>query len=408
MTERLAQLLHEEAAGLEVPAPDASAVLASGRGAQRRRRLTSAVGALALVAAVGGSVLAVDALSGPDRDDAVDPAAPFDAGPVFSLGTTVYLEGGAEQAQVDDTAVKSLFYTSAGVLVRHGENQFSDGGGPQRFSLVREDGTVSPIGVVTEETVPGTDPGEPYLAFAEQASDGGFEVVVRDLRDDTEAARVPLPADATATGGGWSVPPVALDGDRVWVGTGPQPYVVDWRAGAVEATDAVDPGFLEIVGGRHLDEGEEGAAVVDAASGERLLELPLRNDEETSSSPSLSPDGRFVMVTVEDLPGAGGYAPPSSFEVYSVETGEAVTVEQPPYGVGWTASGDLFSLTETELTTCDADSGACTTRPHGIEVPAPTPQRQVCERDAGGRYCYTEGGGGWDETLRLGGRTYES
>jgi len=405
MTERLTQLLHDEVDGLDVPTPDARAVLAAGRGARRRRRITSTVGALALVAAVGGSVVAVDALTGGGATDAVDPAAPSDANPVFSLGTTVYLEGGREEAQIDDAAIKSLFYTSAGVLVRHGENQDSDGGGPQRFSLVRDDGTVSPIGLVTEETVPGTDPEQPFLAYASPAGGSGFELTVHDLRTDDEVASIMLPRGARSSGGGWNAPPVALDGDQVWVGSAPQPYLVNWRTGSVTPTDAIDPGIPEVTSGLAVSAEEDEATVVDLASGEELLSAPQVNDADTDSWADLSPDGRYLMVAVEDMRTRDGA---ESFEVYSVETGEAVTVDHPPYDVGWTGGGDLFFLTETDLTTCEATTGECTTRPHGIEVPAPTPQREVCERDATGEICYVEGGGGWDETLRMGGRTYES
>ena len=140
---------------------------------------------------VGGTALGVNALNGGD-DSKSDPATPSITGPVFSIGTTVYLDGGAQQVQIDDDAIKSLYYTSAGVLVRHGDNNWSDGGGPQRFSLVRPDGTVDPIDVVTEETVHSTDPTQPYLAYAEE-TDAGIDVVLRDLRDDTEAARVSIP-----------------------------------------------------------------------------------------------------------------------------------------------------------------------------------------------------------------------
>ncbi len=71
--------------------------------------------------------------------------------------------------------------------MRHGDNNWSDGGGPQRFSLVRPDGTVDRIGVTTEETVHSTDATQPYLAYAEE-TEAGVDVVVRDLRDDSEAA----------------------------------------------------------------------------------------------------------------------------------------------------------------------------------------------------------------------------
>ena len=139
-----------------------------------------------------------------------------------------------------------MYYTSAGVLVRHGNNPYSDGGGPQRFSLVRPDGSVDPIDVVTEETVHSTDPGAPYLAYAETV-DGTVEIVVRDLRDDSEAARVPMPGDFSW--GGWPAPPVALSGDLVYVGTEDVARTVSWRTGEVAEVDTVRPGYPDVSGG---------------------------------------------------------------------------------------------------------------------------------------------------------------
>ena len=63
-------------------------------------------------------------------------------GATFTVGVTAYLDGGAVTATIDDKAVKSSYYTSVGLLVRHGNNNYSDGGGPQRFSLVTPNGTV--------------------------------------------------------------------------------------------------------------------------------------------------------------------------------------------------------------------------------------------------------------------------
>ena len=108
----------------------------------------------------------------------------------FSVGNNVYIDGGDQRATIDDTSVKSLYYTSAGILVRQGNNPDSDGGGPQRFSLVAPDGTVKPISVVTEETVHSTDPTQPYLAYAETTS-GSTDVVVWNLENDSEEARDP-------------------------------------------------------------------------------------------------------------------------------------------------------------------------------------------------------------------------
>src|SRR5687768_10765547 len=112
MTERLAQLMHAEADHLDVPPPDAGAALARGRGLRRRRRATAGVGTFAALAVIAGGALGVNAVTGGDDGDGkVEPAAPFDSGAVFSIGTTVYLDDAAAQATIDDTSIKSLHYT---------------------------------------------------------------------------------------------------------------------------------------------------------------------------------------------------------------------------------------------------------------------------------------------------------
>ena len=189
MTERLSTLLREEASTLDVPPPPAASVVTRGRSLRRRRRVGAAAAALALVTVVGtGLAMGLDG-SGDDGATGVDPAGPSTGhGAVFSLGTTVFYDGGTQSATIDDQAIKSTYYTSAGLLVRHGDNNASDGGGPQRFSLVTEDGTVTPVSVVTEEVVPGIDPAQPYLAYAEVV-DGEVQVVVHDVATDEEVAR---------------------------------------------------------------------------------------------------------------------------------------------------------------------------------------------------------------------------
>ena len=209
MTERLADLMHRAVDDLTVPPAPSAEVLRHGRKARRRRGYATAAGAaVAVVVASGIGVVALggddDKGSGKDRPSQVADIAGGLTGPVFSIGTTVYLNGGSRTATIDDKAIKSMYYTSAGVVVRHGNNNYSDGGGPMRFSLVAPDGTVRPLDVTFEETVPSTDPDEPYLAYAEVVGDV-VQVVVLDVRDGSEAARVPVP-DAK-TWGGWEAPP---------------------------------------------------------------------------------------------------------------------------------------------------------------------------------------------------------
>ena len=395
MTERLAQLLRDEADRLDVPPPDALASLHLGRRVRLRRRVTSATAALAVVVAVGGGALGVNALtSGGDPDAVPEPAAPLDTGAVFALGSTVYLDDGAVRAEIDDRAVKSLYYTSAGVLVRHGNNAGSDGGGPQRFSLVHPDGTVDRIGVTTEETVPGTDPTQPYLAWAEVTGDEA-EVVVRDLRDDTEAARVPIPS--ADPGGGWAAPPVTLSGDTVYADTGDGLFAVDWRSGEVEDRgDEQAPAAR----GRTTTYSEDEIAVVDAATGDTLLSIPVAGYGYFR----LSPDGSHAMVVVDEA----DLSDDVSFDVYDVGTGEHVSLPGHAYDYGWTAAGDLFRVGAREVTTCDTGTGECTGSPHGIEMPSPAPEQEVCVPMKGATVCSTEGGETWQSQLKLGGVTYES
>jgi hypothetical protein len=377
MTERLSTLLHDEATALDVPPPTAAAVLSRGRRLQRRRRTVTWGASLAALAVIGGAAVTASSLGGADTatDDAPAVAQPG-TGPAFSIGTTVYLDGGRTLATVDDKSIKSLYYTSAGLLVRHGNNPYSDGGGPQRFSLVTPEGAVRPIGVVTEETVAATDPEQPYLAYAETTG-GTTEVVLRDLRDDTEAARIALPSGLSW--GGWPAPPVALSGDLVYVGTDDTMRAVNWRTGEITEVDTVDPGYPDISAGRSVSGGEQEVTVVDVATGDTLLDVPL----DDFGFGTLSPDGHFVKVDSGMDPGAG-------VDVYDVETGASVTIEGE--GFGWSPDSDLFSVHGSRLTTCEPTTGECTSTSLDLTV---EPESSQDPED-------------FTDDLKLGGLTYES
>ena len=136
---------------------------------------------------------------------------------------------------------------------------------------------MQPLDVTFEETVPSTDPDQPYLAYAEEV-DEVVQVVVLDVRDGSEAARVPVP-DAKKWGG-WEAPPVSLDGDLVYVGTDDVQRVVDWRTGEVSTTDAVGPGFPNVRDGHAVMYADRGTSVVDVSDGSVIFDRAAR----TSSS----------------------------------------------------------------------------------------------------------------------------
>lgn len=380
MTERLTALMRAEAEGLAVPPPPAGPVLARGRRLRRRRRTTSALAGLAALALVaGGTSLA---LGGADRDRAVDPAgSPAPAadglGAVFSVGATVYLDGGRRSVTIADTSVKSFYYTSAGLLVRQGDNPWSDGGGAQRFSLVRADGTTSPVGVETEETVHATDPAQPYLAYA-RTRGGTVEVVVHDVSTDEEVAVVPVP------GASASFLPVALSGDLVYLGADGQDFVVDWTTGEITRPGIVR-GYPEVAGGHAAVQGDGQVGVIDAATGETLLTVETADYAYLS----LSPDGRFAKLDADEQV--------SGFDVYDVAAGTHVQLPGATYDYGWTADGDLFRLQESpqgvRLSTCEADTGSCATSEPDLATP-PNDAAASSEDYSG--------------ELKLGGLTYES
>lgn len=302
------------------------------RAARRRRTAALGIGAAGAAAAVAlGAVMLPSTGSG---DAASDPGI----GPAFSAGTTVFYGNGDNTAKIDDKAVKSLFYTSAGVLVRHGDNPWSDGGGPQRFSLVAPDGTVTRLRLVSEETVHVTDADQPYVVYGENR-DGRLQAVVYDVAADREEARI----DVAATEDSWF--PVSFDGDSVWLQNGydGKSYVVDWRTGTVEESDI--SGIASVAGG-HAVSGADGAStVIDVATGETLLTGSGNGYFE------LSPDGRYA--TFADEMGRG-------FDVYDVSAGEVTSsFDSDVFGWSWTPGGELFKVGKDEVTTCSPSTGEC-------------------------------------------------
>ena len=351
MTDRLSALLHEEAERLHVPMPAARETLAAGRRVRRRRRVTQGLTAAVVVAAMGvGSAFLArgDGGAAPDDGHVADPAADGALGPAFASGDTVYLDGGATAVTLDEVA-QTIYYTSAGYLVRTNATGNSDGGAPFHFVLLRPDGTTTKLGLTLGEVVPSTDADQPYLAYAE-TDNGRIEVVVMDVTTGEEVARVPVTGQMTW--GGWSAPPVALDGDQIYVGTDGATAVVDWRTGEVSTTDRVGPGYPTVVGGRSLTSTDGRLRILDVGTGDVLFE----SDGEGFPWGQISPDGRFATIQdqMSDNP---------TLEVYTLDTESHITVAGPAPQLGWTPDGTLFGVSEQGLSMCSATTGRCTTTP---------------------------------------------
>ena len=352
MTERLSALLREEAERLQPPPPPTRETLAAGRRITRGRRLASSVAVAAAVVVVGVGAAMVG--QGSDaRDDAAitEPAStgkPVDLGVVFAEGNRVYLNGGSSSVLLDEVA-QALYYTSAGLLVRTNETGASDGGAPFHFVLIGADGKASTLGVTLGEVVPSTDPSQPLLAYARSDADE-VQVVVHDLSTDTEVTRVDVPG--LDWSGGWEAPPVSIAGDLVYVGGGEATTVVNWRTRKVSAANSVDPVWPQ-AGGRSMVLREDGTRDgVDIASGKVLvsragLKFPWGSN---------SPDGRFAIIYDQDsIKGA--------FEVYTLDRGTKVSINEPAWEFGWTAAGGLYRVNKAGVHQCDVETGRCTTTP---------------------------------------------
>ena len=357
MTERLSTLLAEETVHLDIPAPDAAGVLAQGRRLHRRRRTTTAVaGSLAVAVVVAGAL----ALGGPGVDDSarvvpVDEPAPYADGGAFAVGTDVYFGDG--DAPITDVGepVKALYYTSAGVVVRTGDEAATDSAGSSHYRLVTGAGQSRDLGIDLGDRVPGTDPEQPLLAWAEQAG-GGWDVVVLDVRDGSEVARVPVPD--SFTWGGWEGPPVALSGDFVHVGVDDATIDVQWRTGEAHPSVTLPRSTMPSVnGGRAVveDRGTDEVTVVDVRSGEVLMSLP----RDRSPMVSLSPDGRYAKVMFFGR----AMSTQETFTVREVGTDRETKVAGAGWDYGWTADGHLMTVGDDEVTVCPPLGGDCTSTP---------------------------------------------
>ncbi|MCW2813278.1 MAG: hypothetical protein JWN84_733, partial [Nocardioides sp.] len=318
----------------------------------RTRRLAGATAVVATLAVVATGAVLVGGRGDDARrvDPAPAPPAAADLGAVFSIGTEVYLDGAERSVAIADKAIKSFFYTSAGLVVRHGDNSFSDGGGPQRFSLVTVDGDVQPMDLVTEEVYHASDPSRPYLVYAEP-EDGVMTAHVLDVRTGEDAVEVPLPDHS----GGFA--PIALSGDTLYVGDYERDRTFEVDVPTASVARVVDTRYDQVAGGRGAVQQDDGWTVVDVASGEVLLDVTPAGG---SAFVRLSPDGRYASVVTED----GRTFDPTSYIVHDLESGTSVELPTPSQlgAGGWSNDGEsLFSVDGSgTVTSCEAATGVCT------------------------------------------------
>jgi hypothetical protein len=353
MTERLSTLLHDEAHDLPIPAAPGDAILSRGRTKVRRRR----IGAVAGVAAVAS--LGVALTTGPDLRPAPGPAdgAADPSGWAVSTGSTVHLGNGATAKL--PAKIKSIYYTSAGTVVRTGRRSSTDAP-DSAYALVTDDGAVHSLGLQLGDRAPSTDPTLPYLAYAEPRGEGhdGWNVVLRDVDTGDVAASVAV--DGAFTWGGWNAPPVALDGDHVYVALDEATLDVDWRTGQVSpAPHMLGSFFPDVDGGRTVlvDDRANTSTVVDVATGRTLMQT-----SQDQGQLMLSPDGRFALVVGMaecDEDGTCTMEDPET-EVLDVATGARIaTLHLDSRDFGWTPDDRVLTTEGGAVETCSPRTGAC-------------------------------------------------
>ena len=367
MTERLSQLMHDEASRLSPPLPDPASILAEGRRLRRRSHVTSgltAAAVLALIAGVGG-IVALNT-GGGDPDGKAEVTTTSDAPVTYGVGSAVVVDDAV--AQVPDT-VHSFHYTSLGVLVRSNPHDgASDGSGPESLTLVKDDGSAVDLGTIPEGVGPATDPAEDVYVLAEASGDG-FVAVVRDAGTGETLDEVELPDLPKSY---WDVPPLALDGDTLYVGYKKETAAVDLATGEFAIVEAMSGGIPEVNDSRYAMSSEGTISVMDVGAdlgpedgpGPTIL---LSVETEGYAWGTLSPDGRFLRVVSEGGMDGGEWVEPESIQVYDIASGGLQEFDN-PYGWGWTADGELFRVDGDTVTTCDAATGECAESPAAVKA----------------------------------------
>ncbi len=205
---------------------------------RRRRRGATAAAVLGLAAVLAVAAVGVSTL-GPDNTSSPQPAGQTDTGWAVASGSTVQLGNGKT---IDlHQPVGFLFQTSAGVLVNFGPRN-APWGGSRKYALLSQDGaTRTDFTIPVDDTLPGTDPTQPYAVYA-QATDSPttWDLVVRDLRVNKVVETIPVKGSYTWTDNiPEGVPGVFLSGSHVYISFDDTAVSVDLKTRKVTPNDVL-------------------------------------------------------------------------------------------------------------------------------------------------------------------------
>jgi hypothetical protein len=362
MTDDLSLLLRREADALDVPPAPTAAILAGTRRTRRRRAGGRSLLAVTIAAAAVTAVALAPRLAGGDASREL-PVAASDRLDGWAVASGHEVQLGSGRTVDVGASVKSVYYTSAGVLVRTGDSAATDAP-DSTYRLIGDDGELGSFALDLGDRVPGTDPASPYLAYADATgSPDRWAIVLVDVRTGEVGATTEV--DGAFTWGGWVAPPVALSDGLVYVGLDDATLAVDPFAGTVGPTSLPGSTAPTVSGGREVvGETDEPSTVVDVASGAELLTIDIGQAHS-----SLSPDGRYAIAIpwrTCDEDDRCTYDEPST-RVYDVTTGNSVEIPLTGYAYGWTPGGDLLRRSDGSVDVCSAATGECSSTPIDVD-----------------------------------------
>ncbi|GAA3521275.1 hypothetical protein GCM10022234_16420 [Aeromicrobium panaciterrae] len=381
MSDQLIEQIRDHAAAEPVPDLDLADVMRRGRRVRRRRSVARRTIATLAVGAVAGTTFVVAS----NRNDGTSQlvvstsiaakdvalvSTAYRTGGAFSRGDTLWFSDPSYAVDLGVT-IQMMLYTSTGVVAGVTNN---DSGDVKRdYVYVGTDGSVRELNL-PGNVVPGTDAQADRFAYLTKKG-SGFEIHVVEASTGRELATRDF--DATYTWAGWDVPPIGLTGDYVVVGVDQGQQVINWQTGE-RVTDVPDARLPSTGGGRALggDLGDVTYQLGDSRKLRSTTELAAAGEDGAPpwAANELSPDGRFVetvntFVQVDEQGkvegatlGFGDAVSDPVVYVTNVDTGHRITLPGHGRTYGWTPDGRLMRVDGTKVTTCDASTGACTTR----------------------------------------------
>ena len=307
---------------------------------------TTALATVAVLAVIGGSVAV--ALASPVTTGRTDPlpAGGFGSTGAFSVGQKLYIGG----QEIDwDEPIKTLYYTSAGVVVRSGAQEATDSAGPSHFTLVEPDGSRTPVEIDAGDRILGFEPDSTHVAYAEP-NGPSWDVVVKDVKTGEELGRQTIAG--TFTWGGWEAPPVAIDGDWVWVHFDDGWTEVAWADGAIRL-DATTENTYEVANGHYADWNSRNDlwTIRRMSNHTKVADVQL----EKGWYAFFSPDGNYLNAFPNDVE----KEPAVSTIIYDARTGEQRAVPDASESLGWTPDGHTLEVEDDEIRICGAIDGGC-------------------------------------------------